>query len=978
MVGQNNPNTQKKEIDELTRRQRNFGLFLTSVIVFSALSALAAFFFGTVTQLWSLYLLSGAFTITVLVAVFAVTNIWDASQSLKLFATAFVLEVALAIATGILSFAYGFPVAFIAILFGFLFAAFNPSGWLNEWIISLGLIAALGGMMVNVLTPLPQTSGLVINIVVIVIAVILAGLFIRLYLIGLISFSIRTKLIAGALIITVAPVIVLSMINLGTVRTISETQANESLRIATELTVNQLDTFFNSNLSSLQTEASLPSIISYLQTSPAIRQNSVQEQQLRATLTSLKTKESVYSPSYGILNLLGVNIFDTDAAAIGKSELNTDYFQQCSATKSAFVSSIEFIPNTRDSFIYFITPIFDETKTVIGYLRLRYDARILQQEVADTAGIIGSHSYPILLDQNGIRLADTANPNLLYRSILPLTNNQFNTLLAANEIPSYIPQGQFVSEIKEISDAVFSNKFSPYDVFIVDMQSAKTGILDSATYARMSTQAWYLVYVQEQTALVTSLASLTKSTAQLAVLISALISILVTVFSNIFIRPIFQLTQTAESVAIGDLNVRSKVTTHDELGSLSKSFNIMTEQLQTSFENLEKRVQERTQMLAKQNESLIYRSRQLQTVSDVARNVVSSTNIESLLTTVTTLISDRFNYYHVGIFLVDETSEFAMLRASNSIGGQRMLNRQHKLKVGQVGIVGYVTGTGSPRIATDVGKDAVFFNNPDLPETKSEMALPLKIENKVIGALDIQSIESNAFTEEDIALFTTLADQISVAINNNQLLANTEKALEESESLHRQYLNQEWTKQAQQESNNNYKYTNQGLVLFEEKLPEVDMVLNSGRPVTKSFESEDGESKPRSVLAVPIKLRGETIGVIHLQVNEGNEFSWSENELLTVQTVADQVAQTLEGARLFEQTIRRADRERRVLEITSKIRSTNDPQEMLQITLEELKRHLGASQAQIVINVPDSSNQTIGMESSVKSINLDKTQRGIE
>jgi GAF domain-containing protein len=117
----------------------------------------------------------------------------------------------------------------------------------------------------------------------------------------------------------------------------------------------------------------------------------------------------------------------------------------------------------------------------------------------------------------------------------------------------------------------------------------------------------------------------------------------------------------------------------------------------------------------------------------------------------------------------------------------------------------------------------------------------------------------------------------------------------------------------------------------------------------------------RQVLAVPINLRGETIGVIHLQVNEGNEFTWSENELLTVQTVADQVAQTLESARLFEQTIRRADRERRVLEITSKIRSTNDPQEMLQITLEELKRHLGASQAQIVINMPNNpSDSTSG------------------
>jgi len=89
-----------------------------------------------------------------------------------------------------------------------------------------------------------------------------------------------------------------------------------------------------------------------------------------------------------------------------------------------------------------------------------------------------------------------------------------------------------------------------------------------------------------------------------------------------------------------------------------------------------------------------------------------------------------------------------------------------------------------------------------------------------------------------------------------------------------------------------------------------------------------------------------------MQEHGKKDFTWSENELVTVQTLSDQLAQTLESARLFEQTIRRADRERRVLEITSKIRSTNDPQQMLEVTLEELKRHLGASQAQIVINLP--------------------------
>ncbi len=960
MTVQTNLNTQSPIMDEIAQRQKAYRVFTLVIVLFSAVSSLAAFAFGLLTHQWTYYILSGAFALSSLVGIFTYTNIWDASQSIKLFATAFTLEVALAFTAGTFSFAYGLPIAFIAILAGLLFAAFNPSGWLNEWFLSLGLISALAGVLVNVMSPWPQTTGTILNIVVLAISVILLIIAVRLYFIGLIALSIRTKLIMGALAITLAPILVLSIININTVRSISQTQSNESLRTATQLTVDQLDSFFNTNLSSLQTEASLPSIVAYLQTNPATRQNSVQAQQLAATLTSLKTKESLYSPSYAIINLLGMNIFDTDANSQGQSELNTDYFQNCSATRSPYVSTIEFMPNSRDSYLFFIAPIFDESNTIIGYLRLRYDARILQDKVNKLAGIIGSHSYPILLNEDGIRLADTASPNLLYHSIVPLNTTQYNDLLSANKIPSYIPQGQFVSEISQIVNAIYNKNSAPYDIFTVDLQTAQTGIPDSATYARLTTQSWYLVFLQEQTALITSLQSLTKSSAQLAVLVSALVSLFVTVLSNLFTGPILSLTQTAEKVAVGDFNAQAKVNTKDEIGSLAHSFNTMTDQLRSSIENLEKRVQDRTQMLAKQNESLIYRSRQLQTVADVARSVVSATELESLLTSVTNLISDRFNFYHVGIFLIDEVGEYAILRASNSIGGQRMLSRQHKLKVGQVGIVGYVTGSGNPRIATDVGKDAVFFNNPDLPETKSEMALPLKIENKVIGALDIQSIESNAFSEEDVALFTTLADQVSVAINNNQLLNNTAKALEEAQTLHRQYLNQEWTKQAQLSRNSSYKYTSQGLIPYEEKLPEIDTVFNSGRPITKTYVTSDRQGKPHSVLAVPINLRGETIGVIHLQVNEGNDFNWSENELLTVQTVADQVAQTLESARLFEQTIRRADRERRVLEITSKIRSTNDPQEMLQITLEELKRHLGVTQAQVVINIPDVVKTTDG------------------
>ena len=370
----------------------------------------------------------------------------------------------------------------------------------------------------------------------------------------------------------------------------------------------------------------------------------------------------------------------------------------------------------------------------------------------------------------------------------------------------------------------------------------------------------------------------------------------------------------------------------------------MTNQLKNLINTLEDRVRERTQELAQQNEALLYRTRQLQTVSDVARGIVSTQKLESLLNQLTILISERFGFYHVGVFLLDEQKEYAVLRAANSEGGKRMLARQHRLKVGQVGIVGYVTASGEARIATDVGKDAVFFNNPDLPQTRSEMALPLKANNEVIGALDVQSTISNAFTQEDIELFSILADQIAIAILNNRLYTETLQALEESQRVHRLYLRQEWSKEASQRPVVGYRATAQGLIALEEMRElEVSSVLLSGGTRVRPAN----ENQP-AALSVPVRLRGETVGVIHIEDDQIADRIWSDEEIRSIQAVADQVGLALENARLLEKTIRRAERERRVLEITSKIRSTNDPNTMIEIAIQELKHTLNASRAQVI------------------------------
>jgi GAF domain-containing protein len=365
-------------------------------------------------------------------------------------------------------------------------------------------------------------------------------------------------------------------------------------------------------------------------------------------------------------------------------------------------------------------------------------------------------------------------------------------------------------------------------------------------------------------------------------------------------------------------------------------------------QELEERINERTAELETKSEQLteqvrtnLRRAKQFQTIADVARYVANIQNLENLFDTVTQLVSEQLGYYHVGIFLNDEANHYTILSAANSEGGKQMLARNHRLKIGETGIVGNVAYTGTTRVALDTGEDAIFFNNPDLPETRSEMAAALKISNQIIGVLDIQSKESNAFSREDGEAFTALADQIAIAIENVRLLENTQKSLGESETIYRQYLRSEWGRIASDEKLSGFQYKITGASPLVEPLhkPEFEQTLESGKVMVHQDEND------KSSLVVPIKLRGEILGIVNLR--QPGEKAWSKDEIELVQSVTDRLAISAENARLFEETTRRAERERAVSTITTKIRSTNDPQEMMAIALAEIKHALNVRDVRI-------------------------------
>jgi GAF domain-containing protein/HAMP domain-containing protein len=941
-------------LPRLSSNRQEQAIFQISIVtsILFGLSAIS-FFVNALQQpllqsnFWQFITLFSIFTVATILSVLTATRSLLKSTTARTYMLLVVVQISLALFSMMVS-GMGIIVAFIALIYTIIVV----SAVLTSGHSDIGIIIGIAGaIVIAVMGTYPPVTQLVFPAVQIYVPTIL-GILVMVYLVLLsmefVTATLPIKLITGTLAITLIPLAFLAVIENSFTQSSLQSADNQSLKMAASQSAGVIDEYVSTNLYSISIDASFPVFANYLSLPASQRYNSQEAIDLSSTVNALiKSRQQSNIISYGLLDSSGVDIFDTDPINIQHYETDQEYFQLPFSSGQSYASPVTFTNvSSKDGFQTFSAPVKNETKKAIGVIRIRYAASVLQHLLITKTGLTGHRSYPILVDENLVRLADTYNTAWNFTSIVPLAKDKIADLQLQYRIP--LNQSNLAStNYKQLAKAIVNYENSPN--FNQDLDAPKNSLTASGTVVRLSTEPWYVAYIHDSTPMANAINDQNRTSMFISILLAGLVSLIATLLARMLSNPIIHLTATAEKIAQGNLDIQAKIETNDEIGTLSNAFNIMTGQLKSFINELEERVRARTRELAEQNDTLKYKTNQLQTVSDVARGIATTQELEDLLERVTSLVSERFNFYHVGIFLVDDKGEYAVLRAANSDGGKRMLARQHKLKIGQVGIVGYVTGHGVPRIATDVGADSVYFNNLDLPLTRSEMALPLKIGEQIIGAMDVQSTKSNAFSGEDIDLFSTLSDQVAIAIYNNRLYADTAHALEEMQSLHRQYLSQEWNRELSGQKYQSYVYTIQGLTIQEPvMLPEIQTAIATGKAVVNSVTDENGKDEFTS-MSVPINLRGETLGVIHLQDRAEQSKEWSEEELGAVQAVADQIAQNIENARLFEQTLRRAERERKVLEITNKIRSTNDPQAMLKITVEELQRSLNASRAQVIL-----------------------------
>ncbi len=422
-----------------------------------------------------------------------------------------------------------------------------------------------------------------------------------------------------------------------------------------------------------------------------------------------------------------------------------------------------------------------------------------------------------------------------------------------------------------------------------------------------------------------------------------LVAVLVSLrLSQRITAPILRLTETANSIVAGDLTATAAAESRDEIGTLAKAFNTMTRRLRETLAGLEQRVSERTSELSEAGKQIEQRAAQLETIARVAHTVGSTRDLDALLPEIAAAISRQFGFYHVGIFLLDQRREYAVLSAANSKGGQKMLENNHKLKVGETGIVGFVTGTGKARVALDTGADAIFFNNPFLPETRSEIALPLLAGSEVIGALDVQSTESNAFGEQDTNLLSILADQVSVAIQNSMQHEQTQRALAEAESLSRQLIRSGWQAFSKGRKLIGIRHSGARATFLYAK--------RNGRQADDSkIVDSESFSKPRgALLSIPIKLRGEVIGTVDVR-SPGNR-RWDQDEMDIVSAIIERAALALENARFLEESQKRVAKEQTIGDISAKISAHGTVENLIRTAAMELSRSLPGAEVAIQFN----------------------------
>ncbi|MBW4489543.1 MAG: GAF domain-containing protein [Trichocoleus desertorum ATA4-8-CV12] len=569
--------------------------------------------------------------------------------------------------------------------------------------------------------------------------------------------GLRSKLIWSFLGVALLPLLVLALLNQRTTQKALTNNANLALLGAASQTALSLDSFIKTNLDAVRVEAQLPILSQYLAL-PTQRRAAIRAE-VETTLLALGRKDTLNILSYALLDQQGQNVVDTYTADVGNSEANWNYFQQSLKTGLPYVSPVQYAANAKVASLYFSSPVRNATGNIIGVVRVRYNANVIQRLVAQNSDLVAGDkaSFAILLDENQVRLAQGYAPELIFKAVTPLPPAKVRSLQAAGRLPQ-VPPTELATNLPEFAQGLQNaNKSAFFTTFLV----ANNSELSSAAVAKLKTQPWSVVFVESQSLFLAPIQAQIRATLLLAIAIAVLVIAAAIALSQFLTKPLLGLTGVVTRFTTGDLKARSTIQTKDEIGLLADRFNQMAEQVGKLLENLAERTHE------------LEVSQQVTGAMSELSQVILDPKL--LLREAIALMQSRFNLHYIQIYLLNIDKQVLVKEVESSQEDITRLGQPTQIALDDSESLIATAARTQEIICLDQANRASELAGVHLLSVGSEVVVPLITRGALLGVLNVQDKRSHRFSQMDLETFNTLAGQIATALDNARLFEEVQK-----------------------------------------------------------------------------------------------------------------------------------------------------------------------------------------------------------
>lgn len=699
------------------------------------------------------------------------------------------------------------------------------------------------------------------------------------------GYGLRTKLIASFLLLTIVPLGILGWQTYSTTYNLLEKQIQAEIARGSLSTAAEFQEFLDSQFTTIRSQTRAPELIQYMGLPPAQRDGSEEETLVYSKLRSFGQAKPIYIKSYAILDKNGLDIVDTNTARIGTSFVEQDLLTTALTNRAPYASGLILGPNG-DYNMYFVAPFTSRSGEHLGFYVVTYNPTIIQklveQMLRDNRLAASTDELTYLVDgYNYFVLGHSLRVDLIFKSFLDskdpgLVELKENGVISEGKLSRIVfPQPEIVAALSKMEA---TTQFKAY--------SYNEEVTESAA-VRLSNSDWIVVTSRPTSVISGIIQSQTRSNVSLSLYSIGFVALFALITSSLFTRPILQLTRVAEKISAGNLTQKANVHSRDEIGVLARTFNTMTDQIQALVTGLEQRVEDRT--------------RALELAAEVGHTITEKVaNASEMLTTAAELIRARFELYYTQVYLTDTAGQKLILRAGTGEVGEQLLSRGHQLLIDSTSLNGQAVLGKKPVIVADTRQSASFKPNPLLPKTRSEMAIPLIANGRVIGVLDMQSEQPGALTENNLAAFQALAGQFAIAIQNANLFAEAQEARSELEGQMQRFTEQGW----------------QGFLNAIDRGQKLGFTFEKST-VSRLPPEEISKGSRENKINIPITVTGTKIGEVQLPLDSHR--TWTPSEIELIQATSTQLAQHIENLRLLaqaeqfrqeaEQAVRRLTRE---------------------------------------------------------------------